>query len=67
MRKNAKAKPSSDAAARIFRKLRGARGLSVDELWQHSIFFALTPQERCRASLKAARSALSLRRSMNKG
>jgi hypothetical protein len=34
-----------------------------DELWQHALFFAMSPEERCRFSLKTARSALSLRRS----
>jgi hypothetical protein len=37
------------------------------ELWQHALFFAMTPQERCHFSLKTARSALSLRRSAKKG
>jgi hypothetical protein len=55
--------PSKDLAARIYRKLRGARGLDEAELWQHALFFAMTPEERCRHSLKRARSALSLRRS----
>ena len=55
--------PSNDLAARIYRKLRGARGLDEAELWQHALFFAMTPEERCRLSLKTARSALSLRRS----
>ena len=55
--------PSNDLAARIYRKLRGARGLDEAELWQHALFFAMTPEERCRFSLKTARSALSLRRS----
>ena len=50
----------NDLAARIYRKLRGARGLDDAELWQHAMFFAMTPQERCHLSLKTARSALSL-------
>jgi len=54
---------SNDLAARIYRKLRGARGLDDAERWQHALFFAMTPQERCHFSLKTARSALSLRRS----
>ena len=60
-------KPPNDLATRIFRKLKGARGVNLDELWQHALFFAMSPQERCHASLKAARSALSLRHSKVKG
>jgi len=30
------------------------------ERWQHALFFALSPQERCHLSLKTARSALSV-------
>jgi hypothetical protein len=69
VRREAKAsvKPPNDLATRIFRKLKGARGVNPDELWQHALFFALPPQERCHASLKAARSALSLRHSTRKG
>jgi hypothetical protein len=51
----------NDRAAQIYRKLKGARGLDDDELWQHALFFAMTPEERCQFSLKTARSALSLR------
>ena len=40
-----------------------ARGLDDAERWQHALFFAMSPQERCHFSLKTARSALSLRRS----
>jgi hypothetical protein len=58
-----KNRKSSDLAARIYRQLKGARGLDDAELWQHALFFAMTPQERCQFSLKTARSALSLRRS----
>jgi hypothetical protein len=36
------------------------------ERWQHALFFAMSPQERCHFSLKTARSALSLRRSAKK-
>ena len=53
----------NDRAARIYRKLRGARGMDDAERWQHALFFAMTPQERCHFSLKTARLALSLRRS----
>jgi hypothetical protein len=55
-----------DRAARIYQRLCGARGLSEDELWQHALFFAMTPQQRCHFSLKTARSALSLRRSTSR-
>jgi hypothetical protein len=48
---------------RIFLRLRGARGVSEEELWQHALFFAKSPDERCRLSLQTARSALSLQRS----
>jgi hypothetical protein len=48
-------------ARRIFLRLRGARGMDEDELWQHAVFFAKSPEERCRLSLQTARSALSLR------
>jgi hypothetical protein len=50
-------------ARRIFSGLRGARGIDEHELWQHALYFAKTPQERCRISLKTARSALSLQNS----
>ena len=46
-----------------WRRLKGARGVDDDELWQHALFFAMSPQQRCRFSLQTARSALSLRRS----
>src|SRR5436190_14172862 len=55
-----------DLAARIYKKLEGARGLDDAERWQHALFFALSPQERCQFSLKTARSALFLRRSGKK-
>jgi hypothetical protein len=48
---------------RILLRLRGARGLDEDELLQHALFLSKSPEERCRLSLQAARSALSLRRS----
>src|SRR2546423_10266475 len=47
---------------RIFRQLRGAPGVSEEELWQHALFFSKSPEERCRISLQTARSALSLKR-----
>jgi len=53
----------NDRAARIYRLLKGARDLDDDERWQHALFFAMSPEERCQFSLKTARSALSLRRS----
>jgi hypothetical protein len=53
-------KRESDPAARIYRLLQGAHGLDEHERWQHALFFAMTPQERCHFSLKTARSALSL-------
>ncbi|MCI0538951.1 MAG: hypothetical protein L0Z50_27405 [Verrucomicrobiales bacterium] len=56
-------KTRSNLAARIYRRLAGARGLDDHERWQHALFFAMSPQERCHFSLKTARSALSLRRS----
>jgi hypothetical protein len=59
-------KRRSDPAARIYRKLAGVRGLDDAERWQHALFFAMSPQERCHFSLKTARSALSLRRSGKK-
>ena len=59
-------KRGHDLAARIYRQLAGARGLDDDERWQHALFFAMTPQQRCHFSLKTARSALSLRRSAKK-
>jgi len=52
----------NDRTARIYWKLKGARGVDDLELWQHAMFFALTPQQRCDLSLKTARSALSSRR-----
>jgi hypothetical protein len=61
-----KGKRENDLAARIYRRLKGARGLDDDELWQHALFFAMSPQQRCRFSLKTAHSALSLKRSARK-
>ena len=61
-----KAQRSGDLAARIYRQLAGARGLDEAERWQHALFFAMSPQERCHFSLKTARSALSLKRSAKK-
>jgi hypothetical protein len=56
-----------DLAAKIYQQLAGARGLDDHERWQHALFFALSPQARCRLSLKTARSAFSLRPSAKKG
>jgi len=58
--------PLNDLAARIFRRLQGVKGIDEAELWQHALFFAMSPEQRCRFSLKTARSALSLRRSAKK-
>jgi hypothetical protein len=58
-----KSKGCGDSAARIYRKLMGARGMDEAERWQHALFFAMSPQERCQFSLKTARSVLSSRRS----
>src|SRR5713101_7060791 len=55
-----------DRVAQIYRLLKGARGVDDDELWQHALYFAKTPEERCHLSLQSARSALSLRRSGRK-
>jgi hypothetical protein len=52
----------NDRAARIYRKLKGARGVDDNELWQHAVYFSLTPDQRCELSLKTARSVLSSRR-----
>jgi hypothetical protein len=60
--KKGKNEQRPDLATRIYRRLQGARNVGEDELWQHALFFAMTPEERCRFSLKTARSALSLRR-----
>jgi hypothetical protein len=57
----------NDLAARIHARLKGSPGLDNAELWQHALYFAMSPQERYRLSLKTARSALSLRRSAQKG
>jgi hypothetical protein len=51
---------------RILLRLRGARGLDENELLQHAVFFSKSPEERCRLSLQAARSALSLQRSVKR-
>jgi hypothetical protein len=56
----------NDVAARIDRRLAGARGLDGAERWQHALSFAMSPEERCRFSLKTARSALSSKRSVRK-
>jgi hypothetical protein len=61
-----KTKQGRDRAARIYRQLAGARGLDEDERWQHALFFAMSPQERCHFTVKTARSALSLQRSAKK-
>jgi hypothetical protein len=61
-----KFKRRNDLAARIYKRLAGARGLDDAERWQHALYFAMSPEERCRLSLKTARSALSLKRSVRK-
>jgi hypothetical protein len=66
VRAKQKSNRQNDLAARIYRRLKGARGLDDDELWQHALFFAMSPEQRCRISLKTARSALSLKRSAKK-
>lgn len=50
-----------DRVTRIYRKLKGARGVDDHELWQYAICFSRSPEERCRFSLQNARLALSLR------
>jgi len=55
-----KNKGDCDRAARIYRQLAGERGMDDAERWQHALFFAMSPQERCHFSLKTARSALFL-------
>ena len=40
-----KSKGRGDSAARIYRKLMGARGMDEAERWQHALFFAMSPQE----------------------
>ncbi|MBM3845926.1 MAG: hypothetical protein FJ405_06540 [Verrucomicrobia bacterium] len=52
-----RSKQRNDLATRIYRRLAGARGLDDHERWQHALFFAMSPQERCHFSLKTARSA----------
>ena len=61
-----KNKRRRDLAERIYRQLGSERGMDDAERWQHALFFAMSPQERCHFSLKTARSALSLRRSGKK-
>jgi hypothetical protein len=56
-----------DLAARIYRRLKGARGADEQELWQHALYFAMTPEQRCDLSLRTARSALSSRRFARRG
>jgi hypothetical protein len=56
----------NDRAARIYRLLKGARDLDDDERWQHALFFAMSPEERCQFSIKAARLMLSLKRPKEK-
>ena len=58
-----KSKKPHDRAARIFEQLADVERMDDNERWQHALFFAMSPQERCHFSLKTARSALSLRRS----
>jgi hypothetical protein len=62
----AKKRRREDLAERIYKKLEGVRGLDDAERWQHAMFFALSPQERCHLSLKTARSTLSLGRLVKK-
>ena len=59
MRPKTDRRNSNDLAARIYRRLTGARGLDDNERWQHALFFVMSPQKRCHFSLKTARSALS--------
>jgi hypothetical protein len=61
-----KNKRRHDRAERIYRQLGSEGGMDDAERWQHALFFAMSPRERCHFSLKTARSALSLRRSGKK-
>jgi hypothetical protein len=63
----AEVKPPNDRATRIYRRLKRFRGMDDHERWQHALFFAMSPEERCRLSLQTARSALSLKRSKKNG
>lgn len=63
MTKTSGIKSKNDRASRIYSRLKGMRGVDESELWQHALFFAMTPQERCRFSLKTARSVLAMRNS----
>jgi hypothetical protein len=60
MKRAAASRTGSARVDRILLRLRGARGLDEDKLLQHALFFSKSPEERCRLSLQAARSALSL-------
>jgi len=60
MKRAAASRTSLARVDRILLRLRGARGLDEDELLQHALFFSKSSEERCRLSLQAARSALSL-------
>jgi hypothetical protein len=42
---------------RIYRKLKGARGMSEEELWRQAWFLSLSPEERCRESIESSRRA----------
>ena len=61
MQKNAQ---RNDWTGKIYRQLKGTPGLEDHELWQHAMLLSMTPEERCNYSVRMARLALSLKRSL---
>lgn len=66
--KGRRARPSArqQRAARIYEQIKYLRGMDTHRKWQHAIFLALTPAQRCQLSLQTARSVLSWRNSSAK-
>jgi hypothetical protein len=51
-------------AIQIYRRIKGLRGMDEHAKWQHALFLALSPAQRCQLALQTARSVLFARNSI---
>jgi hypothetical protein len=54
--------PPNDRATRIYRRLLRFRGMDDNERWQHALFFAMSPEQRCQLSIRLAKAAKASQR-----
>jgi hypothetical protein len=54
----------NDLAEKIYQRIKGTPGMDDHELRQHAMLLDMTPEQRCEYSVRMARLALSLRRSL---